>query len=319
MAVQYVMTDAAHKYGLDNMPVDALNTIANQNMVGTVSTEIHSWQGEYFPAGKPATATFKFSNGFTQVLNFNAVGPWSGYITGTTLARTDTGELLSNMVTNYYMDWTRPETNEDLYSGNDSITGNAYNNKLNGFGGNDTIDGKGGTDTAYYNSLRNYYQINKNLTNITVNGLDGIDTIYNVERLKFVDKSIAFDGTAASAYRLYQAAFDRNPDVSGLGYWIAQCDKGLSLYDAAWNFINSAEFKALYGATVSDSGFITALYDNVLHRAPDQGGFDYWGQMLSSGAISRHAMLAEFSESPENVAQVVGSIQNGIEYIPFLA
>jgi Tol biopolymer transport system component len=209
--------------------------------------------------------------------------------------------------------------------GNSVVTtlgGTEHDDVFSGTNSNDIIDGGAGTDSVVYSGNRSNYVITQatggfKVTDLT--GTNGIDTVANIERLRFVDKSVALDGVAASAYRLYQAAFDRKPDLPGLGYWIAQRDNGLSLYDAAWNFINSAEFKTLYGANVSNSTFISAIYGNVLHRAPDQKGFDYWLDMLSSNKVSRHGMLAEFSESPENVAQVVGSIQNGIEYTPFLA
>jgi serralysin len=218
--------------------------------------------------------------------------------------------------------------NDDLVGseGKDTLSGLGGSDILRGGFGSDTIDGGAGIDTSVCEFLSSQASIVKTasgykITDFSFFGSDDVDLLTNIERLQFQDKAIALDtdGNAGQAYRLYQAAFDRKPDLPGLGYWIAQRDNGLSLYDAAWNFINSAEFKTLYGANVSNSTFISAIYGNVLHRAPDQKGFDYWLDMLSSNKASRHGMLAEFSESPENVAQVVGSIQNGIEYTPFLA
>jgi serralysin len=218
--------------------------------------------------------------------------------------------------------------NDDLVGseGKDTLSGLGGSDILRGGFGSDTIDGGAGIDTSVCEFLSSQASIVKTasgykITDFSFFGSDDVDLLTNIERLQFQDKAIALDtdGNAGQAYRLYQAAFDRKPDLPGLGYWIAQRDNGLSLYDAAWNFINSAEFKTLYGANVSNSTFISAIYGNVLHRAPDQKGFDYWLDMLSSNKVSRHGMLAEFSESPENVAQVVGSIQNGIEYTPFLA
>jgi hypothetical protein len=202
------------------------------------------------------------------------------------------------------------------------ISGSKDNDLLLGSSGNQQIDGGTGLDVVAYVGERKNFQIAKSGLGYNVSdilGDQGSDTLLNIERVQFYDINVALDGTAAAAYRLYQASFNRKPDASGLGYWIAQCDKGLSLYDAAWNFINSAEFKTLYGSNVTNGAFITALYDNVLHRAPDQTGFNYWNNLLSNGTVSRHAMLAEFSESPENQAQVIGSIQNGIEYQFFVS
>ena len=92
-------------------------------------------------------------------------------------------------------------------------------------------------------------------------------------------------------------------------------DRGVSLYDVAAGFVASAEFKALYGENASDSAFLTRLYQNVLHRAYDQAGFDFWLGALGAG-YGREVILAQFSESAENQAQVIGAISSGIDYLP---
>ncbi len=132
-------------------------------------------------------------------------------------------------------------------------------------------------------------------------------------RVQFDDGQIAFDleGNAGRAYRLYQAAFDRTPDAAGLGYWIKALDNGATSEEIAQAFINSAEFKTLYGSSVSDGVFLTALYRNVLHRDPDTGGFAYWLDLMSKG-VARKTVLIQFSESPENVSQTRSRIESGI-------
>jgi len=125
------------------------------------------------------------------------------------------------------------------------------------------------------------------------------------------------NGVAGQAYRIYKAAFDRTPDLTGLGYWIKNMDNGSSLQSVANGFINSAEFKTLYGTNPSHESFIAQVYTNVLHRAIDQSGFNFWLSTMQSGANSQAAVLAQFSESPENQAAVIGLIGNGIEYTPF--
>ena len=95
-------------------------------------------------------------------------------------------------------------------------------------------------------------------------------------------------------------------------------DRGFSLNDAATNFIGSAEFIGLYGASPTNNQFTQLLYRNVLHRDPDQGGYDFWNGALNSG-FARSQVLAQFSESPENQANVIGVIANGFDYQPFQA
>ena len=90
-------------------------------------------------------------------------------------------------------------------------------------------------------------------------------------------------------------------------------DNGLSLVQVASNFIASPEFQSTYGA-VNDTQFVTLLYQNVLHRAPDASGLQYHLNELEQWGESRAQVLTNFSESPENQANVIGAIQNGIPY-----
>ena len=82
----------------------------------------------------------------------------------------------------------------------------------------------------------------------------------------------------------------------------------------AANFIASPEFQSKYGSAVDSSQFITLLYNNVLHRAPDSGGLQYHLNELATGQ-TRADVLTHFSESPENQANVIGQIQAGITFI----
>jgi hypothetical protein len=78
----------------------------------------------------------------------------------------------------------------------------------------------------------------------------------------------------------------------------------------------SKEFTDMYKGT-DDRAFITKLYSNVLHRAPEQSGLDFWMTAIQVDHHTRAEVLGFFSESPENQAQVIGSIQNGFEFIPY--
>ncbi len=119
--------------------------------------------------------------------------------------------------------------------------------------------------------------------------------------------------------RIYQAAFNRVPDLGGLGFWIAGMDNdGVSLSGVSAGFINSAEFTSVYGANPTNSEIVTRFYENVLHRAPEQGGYDYWMYQVEHG-MQVTQVLTFFSESAENQAQVIGVIQNGIEYSQYAA
>ncbi len=216
-------------------------------------------------------------------------------------------------------------------AGNDriSIKGAGSALSVNAGTGNDVItlgdhghsvDGGAGMDTAIFSGARSGYSITQTSGGYSVHALTGgTDLLSNVERLQFSDSTVALDvsGNAGQVYRLYQAAFNRVPDSGGLGYWIKVADSGTSLDDIARNFASSKEFTDLYGANPSNAAFLDALYHNVLHRAGDQGGFDWWLGHLNAGDTTQAQVLAQFGESAENQAALIGTIGNGFSYTPY--
>jgi hypothetical protein len=202
-------------------------------------------------------------------------------------------------------------------------TGGAGNDYLIGLGNGAKLSGAGGVDTAIYGYDRSNYDVVRAATgtSVTKTSWDGTgtpDVLDGVERLMFANVSVALDidGVAGQAYRLYRAAFDRAPDKAGIGYWIGQMDDGLSLQQVARGFLNSSEFATLYGASPTDSVFVNKLYQNILHRAADAAGIDYWLGVLSGGA-DRANVLVAFSEGAENQAAALQVIGNGFEYTPY--
>jgi hypothetical protein len=95
-----------------------------------------------------------------------------------------------------------------------------------------------------------------------------------------------------SVVRLYQAAFNRVPDASGLKGWVSSDQ---SIEEIANGFVGSEEFSKLYGSNQPTEEFITSLYYQVLGRAPDAEGLQSW---MDSG-LSVSQMLVGFCESPE--------------------
>jgi hypothetical protein len=196
--------------------------------------------------------------------------------------------------------------------------GNSLNNRFTLGEGNNAVDGGAGLDTVVYAGARAGFTIQRGVYGVSVtdkSGVLGSDTLVNVERIQFGDTMVALDidGSAGEVYRLYRAAFDREPDKGGLSYWIKALDTGnYSLTQISQMFLADKEAQALYSTDPSDASFVTKLYAHVLHRPAEGAGFDFWVNGLKSA--SRAEVLAFFSESPENQAQVIGVINNGIEY-----
>ncbi|KQU88737.1 hypothetical protein ASC78_23860 [Variovorax sp. Root318D1] len=103
--------------------------------------------------------------------------------------------------------------------------------------------------------------------------------------------------STGAIYRLYRAALNREPDVSGMEHWRRAMDRGFSAESVADGFLSSSEFQTTYGA-LDNRTFVALLYRNVLHREPDAGGLSSWVASLDAGA-SRAGVLLGFSASAE--------------------
>ncbi|GIL40242.1 DUF4214 domain-containing protein [Roseiterribacter gracilis] len=190
-------------------------------------------------------------------------------------------------------------------AGDDHLFAMGGDDRLTGGTGNDLLDGGDGVDTAVYIATKAQVQITGAAGNRTINSAqDGRDTVRNVEVFVFGDKTY-FDlaGSDATVGRLYGAAFARAPDAAGLAVQLNALHQGLTPLQLAANFIASAEFVVRYGASPSDVAYVTALYNNVLGRIPDQGGFNVQVDALAHGT-TRAQLLLNFGDSPENQAKV---------------
>ncbi|UOD50415.1 DUF4214 domain-containing protein [Orrella daihaiensis] len=144
---------------------------------------------------------------------------------------------------------------------------------------------------------------------------DADDNLFDVERLIYTDTGFALDieGNAGFAYSLY-GAFDRAPDVDGLGYWIAKFDQGASLTDVAAGFIDSAEFTADYGSSPTNTSYVEDLYQNFFNRQAETEGLEFWVGLLDAGLLDQADVMAGFSRSAEYQAIIAPDIDSGIQY-----
>ena len=203
--------------------------------------------------------------------------------------------------------------------GNDTMLGGSANDVFHGSAGRDAINGGDGLDVLRLSSPSSAHEITRTPQGFTMTSGHAAANLTGVERIAFADQSIALDidGNGGQAYRIYQAAFARVPDLAGLGYWIGAMDGGASLKSVAEGFVVSSEFKELYGANPSSSDIVSMFYQNVLRRPGEKAGIDYWAGILDSKAGTVADVLMGFSESAENQAALVGVMSNGFAYIPY--
>jgi hypothetical protein len=204
-------------------------------------------------------------------------------------------------------------------AGADGLMGFAGKDRIRGGGGDDWISGGSGVDFALYDGLRAGFSVTRTPDGVTVAGAEGRDSLVEVERLVFADTNVALDVGAGEvggrAYRLYEAAFNRSPDAPGVGFWIGKLDAGVSVTAVAQGFIDSQEYRDAYGSAMGNRELVTRYYTNILDRAPEQAGLDFWVAKLDAG-VARAEVLAGISESQENINGSAALIANGFNYIP---
>ena len=171
---------------------------------------------------------------------------------------------------------------------------------------------------TYSGNFRDYKFYNKGDGTYEIKGSNGTtDEITGIPRLTFDDKTAGLSAISdikavfdqvtgketpsGEMFRLYNAAFARFPDSSGLAYWIDKFSSGVDDARAvASSFLVSPEFSERYGDNVSNEKFVETLYTNVLGRDYDQAGYDYWLRNLNNGIETRYELLLGFAESSEN-------------------
>ena len=102
--------------------------------------------------------------------------------------------------------------------------------------------------------------------------------------------------------REYQGAFGTVPDQLGQAFWVHQFGtNGVPLSDISTIFANSAQFGTLYGGanatTPANTTLVTAMYQNVLGRAPDAAGLAFW---IGTGDTAAQ-LLQAFTQSNEAI------------------
>jgi serralysin len=174
--------------------------------------------------------------------------------------------------------------------GNDVVDGGNGDDWLSGGNGDDTVIGQAGIDQLF-GDAGNDRLFGGAGADVINGGADDDAMIGGDERSLSVNE--------ATIFRVFGATLNRAPDIPGLQNWVNELESGAqTLEQIVTGFVQSTEFQATYGS-LTDSEFVTLLYQNVLDRAPDQAGLDAYIAALGSGSLSREQVVLEFSESTE--------------------
>ncbi len=219
----------------------------------------------------------------------------------------DKGHIRRNTSIPLLEDWAYKKYVE-LYPGEKvpstyGIEGN-YPSSENAYFGKKTLTGNF-RDYKFYNRGSGKYEIKTDSGFDAITGMTLVFTDQNIDAVDDIkgvfDQITGLNTDSGKMFRLYNAAFARFPDASGLKYWIGNFSSGKDDERAvASSFLASSEFKERYGENVSNAKYVETLYVNVLGRDYDQSGYNYWLGNLNNGLETRHELLLGFAESAEN-------------------
>jgi hypothetical protein len=215
-----------------------------------------------------------------------------------------------------------------LYGGDDLF--------LADMSGNDSIDGGDGDDLVRFDSIP---QGEMTLTffgvRTTVSDRSdpaGETALLRVETIE-TEGGVAFEldkhdgiGLISAANlttltELYIAYFNRAPDALGLSFWATAFQKnGFSFEAIADLFFEQPETVALY-SDMSNSDFVTAVYNNVLGRDPELDGFNFWTGQLNAGNITASSFILDLlagaraaTGSPADVTYIESKTDLGLYF-----
>jgi ELWxxDGT repeat protein len=101
---------------------------------------------------------------------------------------------------------------------------------------------------------------------------------------------------------VYIGYYNRSPDPTGMQFWLNALAGGETLTQVANQFANSSESTAIYPFLsnpnlANASNFVTQVYSNLLNRAPDNPGLQFWSQELQSGAVTPGGFILAIEQS----------------------
>lgn len=194
----------------------------------------------------------------------------------------------------------------------ENVVGSGANDTIVLNGANNNVDGGSGYDTVAEESITTQTRIDVFGNYTVVSSMDsGFDVMQNIEALFVNNTNINLDtfqrellpysdAKVAQIGRLYLSVFDRVADTNGLNYWADTLNQGQTINDIANSFVQSNEFITLYSTAQSNADFIVTLYQNVLLRAPDIAGENYWLEAMNTN-MSKADVVVSFSDSQEFV------------------
>ena len=180
-----------------------------------------------------------------------------------------------------------------------------------------TLDGGAGVDTVILSNSKATYSINS-VTSLTDKSSYVTLNLVNVERLKFLDTSLALDlnGNAGKSVLLLGAVFGPASiaDKNMVGVALKYYDQGI-LSDTQ---LARLALDASLGSNASNKAVVDLLYKNLVGALPDANTESLYMGLLSVGTYTQESltlMAANLDLNKTNI-NLTGLKSSGVEYTP---
>jgi len=322
--------DTSAQYYLNFSPLDiaALQYIYGPSKSARAGNDIYkvSSSGPNFIWDGAGTDTIDLSAVNQGATIFLTPGYWgfvgsqqAATITSSGQVTVNFGSIIENLTGSSFADKLYGNDTDNLIAGglgNDRLDGLAGNDVLIGGLGDDQLNGGVGIDTAQFEGSYDRYKTSNSqsaffVTDKGSNG-QGMDVLINVERLKFLDKSVAIDleGNAGKALKVIGAVLGKeavkNPGFVGIG--LSYLDNELSYSDLGLLALTAV------GATSNDA-IVSKLWFNLVGSAASASDKAPYIKMLADG-MKPGDLVVMAADLPLNAYNIglVGLMQTGVEF-----
>ena len=201
-------------------------------------------------------------------------------------------------------------------SGADVIVGNSSNNVITGGAGGDTIDGDAGIDQAVYTENFTDVSLVKSGNDWNITSGTDIDTLTNIERLKFNDKYIALDldGNAGKIIKLLGLILgkDQSTNKEYVGIGLKLLDDGMS-----YEQLMQAALDVVLGANASSLSVVEMIWENLVGPITPVDNIRQYSALIDIGIYTSAGLALAAADHNLNTTAIdlVGLASTGVEYI----
>jgi hypothetical protein len=135
---------------------------------------------------------------------------------------------------------------------------------------------------------------------------DGTDTLLSIERLQFSDQIVASDtspgGNTWEVYAMFNAAFNRGPNLQELSQWTSLLDRLGSATDLAQEMITT------YAPGVPDDVLVSYLWGTIVGTPIPADALALYTGLVANGTYTQASLLELVTTLDLNTVEIAGIV-----------